>query len=514
MPGLNAGLFIGLSGLQAQQSALNVVGNNIANVNTPSYSRQRADLSASQALGQGGVYFGTGVSLNDVQGIRNQFLDLQIYRETARESGASDRYAGLNAVAPTLGDSTSTGVAAQIQAFFQGFQNLAAKPEDTSLRTNLIGQAQTMITGMQSQYRMLDDQRNTADLSVKNLVNQVNNLTSQIAELNQTIGTEITPGSRNDARDQRTALTNQLAQLVGINVNEGSHGEYQITLDSGAAALVNGNTSYQLSTSPDPALDGHLRVDSTMGGTVMDVTSKISDGSLGAQLDLRDNIYPGYQRQLDQLAAGIASQVNQVHRAGYAADGVTTGTDFFKSGVPNFAVTDLALGHVAGLPDMSDPLLPPPPPPSPISSLNGYKGMVNALSVNAAVAANPGLIAAAGVAGAVGDNANANKMAALQFTSGTVDTNGDGVGDSGPYSSVAASLVGDVGTKVQSLEAQSTTQQNLVTALKSQRDSISGVDLNEEAASMMTLQQGYQASGRFLTVINQLMDQLVNNFGR
>ena len=93
---------------------------------------------------------------------------------------------------------------------------------------------------------MLDDQRNTADLSVKNLVNQVNNLTGQIAQLNQTISTEITPGSRNDARDQRTALTNQLAQLVGINVNEGSHGEYQITLDSGTAALVNGNTSYQL----------------------------------------------------------------------------------------------------------------------------------------------------------------------------------------------------------------------------------------------------------------------------
>ncbi|GLH70027.1 hypothetical protein GETHPA_15600 [Geothrix rubra] len=492
MPGLNAGLFVGLSGLQAQQSALNVVGNNIANVNTPSYSRQRADLSASQALNAGGVYFGTGVSLNDVQGIRNQFLDLQIYRETARESGASDRYAGLSAVASTLGDSTSTGLAAQIQSFFQGFQNLAAQPENASLRTNLIGQAQAMITGMQSQYRVIDGQRNTADLSVKNLVNEVNTLTGQIAQLNETIGTEITPGSRNDARDQRTALTNQLSQLVGINVTEGSHGEYQITLDSGAAALVSGNTSYQLSTSPDPALDGHLRVDSTMGGTVVDVTSKIGEGSLGAQLDLRDNLLPAYQRQLDQLAAGIAGQVNLLHRTGYAADGVTTGTDFFQTSVANGA---------NGLPTI-------------ITAASDYKGMVNALSVNAAVVANPGLIAAAGVAGAVGDNTNANALANLQFASGTVDTNGDGTGDSGPYSSVAASLVGDVGTKVQSLNAQSTTQQNLVTALKSQRDSISGVDLNEEAASMMTLQQGYQASGRFLTVINQLMDQLVNNFGR
>lgn len=492
MPGLNAGLFIGLSGIQAQQSALNVVGNNIANVNTPSYSRQRADLTTASALNQGGIYFGTGVGLNGVQGIRNQFLDLQIYRETARESGATDRYAGLNAVATTLGNSSSTGVAAQIQSFFQAFQNLAAKPEDAALRTNVIGQAQAMITGMQSQYRMLDDQRNTADLSVKNLVNQVNNLTSQIAQLNVTISAEITPGSRNDARDQRTALTNQLAQLVGINVTEGSRGEYQITLDSGVAALVNGSTSYQLSTAPDPALDGHLRVDSIMGGTVVDVTSKITDGSLGAQLDLRDTIYPRYQRQLDQLAAGIASQVNLLHRTGYALDGTTTGIDFFQTGVANGA---------NGLPTV-------------ITAASNYKGMVNALAINGAVAGNPSLIAAAGVAGAVGDNTNANALGNLQFANGTVDTNGDGVGDTGPFSGVAASLVGDVGTKLQALEAQSTTQQNLVTALKSQRDSISGVDLNEEAAAMMTLQQGYQASGRFLTVINQLMDQLVNTFGR
>ena len=145
MPGLNAGLFIGLSGLQAQQSALNVVGHNIANVNTPGYSRQRADLSSNLSTVEGQVYFGTGVSLNTVQGIRDRFLDLQIYRETARQTGANERFSGVDAVSSSIGDTGETGIGAQVQAFFQSFQELATKPEDMALRQNVVGKAQTMI---------------------------------------------------------------------------------------------------------------------------------------------------------------------------------------------------------------------------------------------------------------------------------------------------------------------------------------------------------------------------------
>ena len=493
MPSLNASLYLGLSGLQAQQSALTVVGHNISNVNTAGYTRQRADLTANQALVQGQVYFGTGVSLNTVQGIRDRFLDLQIYRETARQTGATERYAGIDAISTSLGDTTETGIAAQIQSFFQGFQELSARPEDGALRTNVIGKAQTMISGLQARYRLLDDQRDSADRSVASLVTEINTLTDQIAQLNQRIAAEAVQGSDNDARDQRKAVTDKLAGLVGIHVFEGSQGEYQITLDSGAGVLVSGSNAYKLQTTPGgAALDNHLRVESVMGGSIVDVTAAITDGQLGAKLDLRDNILANFQRQLDQVAAGVAGQVNLLHRAGFAADGVTTGNDFFLSGVANGA---------NGL-------------PTTIAAASFYKGMVNALSVNAAVIGNPNLIAAAGVAGARGNNANAKAMAALQSTLATVDTNGDGTGDSGPYSTVVGSLVNDVGTRSQTYAAQSDTQQNLLAALQAQRDRISGVDLDEEAANMMALQRGYQASARFISVINQLTDQLVNQFGR
>jgi flagellar hook-associated protein 1 FlgK len=235
-----------------------------------------------------------------------------------------------------------------------------------------------------------------------------------------------------------------------------------------------------------------------MGASLVDVTGSIKNGQLGGKLDLRDNLLAGYQRQLDQIAAGVAGRVNLLHRTGIAADGVTTGNDFFQSGVANGA---------NGLPPA-------------ITAASFYKGMVNALSVNAAVSGNPSLIAAAGplvppaVTAAPGDNANANAIAKLQLATATVDTNGDGVGDSGPYSTSVGSLVSDVGTAVQKWDAQNTTQQNLVTALQAQRDSVSGVSLDEEATSMMTLQRGYQASARFISVINQLTDELVNSFGK
>ncbi len=486
MPGLNAGLYVGLSGIQAQQAALNVVGNNIANVNTPNYSRQQADLTSNQALASGGVYFGTGVTLSAVQGIRDQFLDLQIYHQTALQSGAQDRYSALNAISPTLADSGTTGLAAQIQSFFQGFQNLAARPEDAALRTNVIGQAQNMISSMQSQYQMLTDQQNTADQSVQNLVTQVNTLTSQIAQLNTVVTTETSPGSRNDARDQRAALTTQLAKLVGIHVTEGSQGEYQITLDSGGAVLVSGNTQYQMDASSTSATTGYHLVKVDQGSTAVDVTSALQNGSLGAQLDLRDNVYAGYKTQLDTLAAGIASQVNLQHQKGYALDGTTTGLNFF-TGDP---ATGLPTGATAA---------------------NSYQGAVTNLTVNSAIVNDPSLIAAAGAAGAAGDNANANALGNLQFTGGT---NASGLVLGSPFSTVVSSFVSKVGTDTQSWNVQSTTQQNLVTALQAQRDSISGVDLNEEAASLMTLQQGYQASTRFLSVINQLMQQLVTSFGQ
>jgi len=492
MPGLNSSLNIGLSGLQASQASLNVVGHNIANVNTPGYTRQRAVITSNDSQTYGNLQFGTGVTLEQITSVRNRFLDLQITQATSKQSGADTRYSGVEAVAPAFQDDGS-GLSSLVQNFFNGFQQLAARPEDGSVRTNLLGQANSLVTGLQSRYQLLEDQRKQADGSISSLVTQVNTLTKQIADLNSRIATEPIPGSDNDGRDQRQALANQLGTLVGVQVFENDKGALQITLDSGAAVLVSGSSSFDMSVAPNPVPGNYQLVQVAQGsGAPVDVTSKIKEGQIGGNLALRDQVLPGYQAQLDELAAGVAGQVNLLHRTGFSLNGAATGNDFFLGVTANGA---------NGL-------------PTTISAASSYRGMVNSLTVNAALVANTSLIAAAGVANTSGNNTIAKAMAALQNANSTVDTNGDGVGDAGPYSTVISSLVNRVGTDAQGFEATSNTQQNLLAALNTQRDRGAAVDLDEEATNLITFQRGYQSCARFVSVIDQLTDQLVNQFGR
>ena len=492
MPGLSYGLNVGLTGLQSAQSALNVIGHNIANVNTPGYSRQRAGLTANPNQLFGGVYFGAGTTLSSVQSIRDRYLDLQILQTISQDSGTNDRYQTVHGISNIFEATGDASLGSTVQQFFQGFQDLAARPEDAALRTNVIGQAQKLINGMKERYQLLADQSRQADSALSTTASEVNGLLSQIAALNTRIVTESATSTDNDARDQRKALTDKLAGLIGITAFEASDGSLTVLLDSGIAPLVTGGSIFKLSTTPDPLNNNYAKLQLDLGGAFLDVTKEISGGTIGSKLDLRDKILSGYMRQLDQIAAGIQSTVNLQHRTGFALNGVTSGLDFFQTGVANGA---------NGL-------------PATITAASYYKGMVNSLSVNSAIAGNPSLIAAGGAAGSPGDNANARALANLQTATLTVDTNGDGVADSGPFSTVVGSLINSVGVEVNTLQSSSTTQDNILAALQTQRDRVSGVDLDEEASQLMTFQRAYQASARFLSVIDQLTDQLVNQFGR
>ncbi|MBP1626579.1 MAG: flagellar hook-associated protein FlgK [Holophagaceae bacterium] len=477
MSGLNSSLNIGLSGLQATQSALNVVGHNITNINTPNYSRQVVNLSSAGAVYQNGQMYGQGVNLTSISGIRNRLLDLQISQTLSRQMGAQTRDNSIESVSTAFEDDGTSGLSTIVGNFFKGFQDLASNPENTALRTNLVGQAQTLVDGLKSRYQMLTQVRDSANSAISDQVSEVNTLTAQIADLNKAIASEAATGANSDARDQRSALVDKLSKLVGIQAFEDDDGRLQIMLESGAGILVAGDKASTLTATADPALGNYYRVDLTSGSAApTDVTGGILEGSLGANLDLRDNIIPGYQSQLDQLAAGIASGVNQLHYNGYAKDGVQTNNYFFTGTVANNGL------------------------PTGITSANNYLGMVNSLSVNAAIKSDSSLIAAAGASGESGNNANAKAIFNLS--------------SSGQFTTQVSSLINGIGTDAQRFATGATNYENLSTALQNQRESVSGVDLDEEATNLMAYQRGYQACARFINVIDQLTNQLINNFGQ
>ncbi len=322
---------------------------------------------------------------------------------------------------------------------------------------------------------------------------EINTLTGQIAALNKQISQSVDPTTDNDAIDQRQELTDQLANLVGIQVSTNSDNEYQITLDTGAATLVSGQTAYQMTTAPSAAAGNNLQVFVQSGSISTNVTDNINGGTLGGAMDLRDNTIAGYQTQLNQLAGSLAGQVNQVNMAGYSLPNATTGasttgTLFFTGG----------MNTTTGLVDTN-----------PVTGLPNYSGIINSLQVNPAVVSDPGLIAASGTTGVAGDNSNALKMANLQTANNTVDTTGTGTFSSGPFSTVVTGLINAVGNETQSLTTTTTNQQNLTTALQTQVSSVSGVDLDQQAAQLLSFQQGYQAAAQFIATISQLTNSLM-----
>lgn len=494
MSNLTASLGIGLTGLQVAQESMSVIGHNIANINTPGYSQQSAVIGTNPSQEFGNLMFGTGANVGSVQALRNQFLNLQLTQSICSQSGAQTRSDGVQAVSSAFKDDGTTGLNTQLQNFFASIQTLSANPEDASLRQNVVGMAQTMLTEFKGASTTLTDQITSTNQQIGSAVPSINTLTAQIATLNTQISQQINPSNDNDAIDQRQQLTDQLAKLVGIQVSTNSNNQYQITLDSGAATLVSGDSAYQMTATADPAQGNNYRVSVVSGGTTTDVTDKITGGTLGANMDLRDNILPGFETQLNQIAGSLAGQVNQINMAGFSlpdpTTGVsTTGTMMFTGGMD--PATGLVNTDASG---------------NPI-----YTGIIDKLQVNPLVVSNPSLIAASSTTGVAGDNGNALKMANLQTKLLSVDTNNDGVGDSGPFSTVVNALINKVGTTAQELNTTATNQENLTTALQTQKSSVSGVDLDSSAAQLLAFQQGYQAAAHFISTISQLTSQLMTS---
>ncbi|MDR1842113.1 MAG: flagellar hook-associated protein FlgK [Holophagales bacterium] len=508
-----AGLGIGLTGLQAAQNGINVTGQNITNINTPGYSRQRVNLSTGYAVQIDKLQFGLGVNVTQIQSIKDRFLEMQLTQTITRQVGTQVRYEGVENIAALFVDNGESGLGAELQKFFQSFQELAARPENDAVRTNVVTRAQILISGMKSRYSQIEDRRAEANRSVASIVNEVNSLAQQIARLNNEIATEIPKGSNNNARDQRQAMVDQMAELVGIQVYEDTQGRLTITVENGMP-IVSGSSSIKMVANTLDA-NGQFTVEMEIGanGEKIDVTSAIKSGRMGGLLDLRDNILPGYLMQLDQLAAGVVYQVNQIHRDGVGLNDTIGGRDFFVS-------TDGG-NDTWGLPNG-------------VGSGNSYKGMVLKLGLNEDIVRDPRLVAACdpsatdeygnSTAGP-GNNDIALLLADLQNKGNTVDALNVGytldpvtgkytVGNSGPFSNFISSIANKLGNEGQSLRVNANTDENIRAALEIQRDRLSAVDMDEEATNLIVYQRSYQACTRFVNVINQLTDQLINNFGR
>ncbi len=345
MLSINNIMEIANSALNANETAMNVEGENVANVNTPFYNNENPVFSEAPPVIGAPYNYGTGVNLTAIHRQTDSFVQNEVNSETTQNSYYNTLYQGLQQIQNVFNDTSGSGFNSSITTFFNDLQNVANNPSSTAQRTVLLSDANTLTGDINNAYTTIANTVASTGTSIKGVIPEINSYTSQIAFLNQQITYAQNAGSNaNELRDQRTAAVNSLSKLVNISYYENQNGKLNISL--GGNALVSSDTSYNLSTqingknpsSLDIMLDGP-------DSTVNNITSSVTGGTLGAYVYLQQTVAPSYVNQLNSVAASITDNVNAAQFSGYGLDG-STGNYFFNPDLTTAAgknVTDATI---------------------------------------------------------------------------------------------------------------------------------------------------------------------------
>ena len=299
---------IGMSGLGAAQSGMYTLGNNIANADVESYSRQQnvQKTKGGQQVGQ--VFMGSGTTLADVRRVYNSFLENQLRTTTSLSSDASSYLEQITPLDTALSGS-DTGITAALQSFFSAMQDAAAKPTEDASRQLLLTSAQSLSKRFNTLSAQLNQQNSNINANMASLADQVNNLTKTIAELNDQISRVSTvTGQPNDLLDQRDGAVRELNKLIGTDVVE-RDGNYDIYLKNGQS-LVLGKTTQTLGVQASATDPTRMSLILNRGSTKMDVTSSATGGELGGLIRYRSETLDPALNELGRVALVVADAIN------------------------------------------------------------------------------------------------------------------------------------------------------------------------------------------------------------
>lgn len=443
---------VALGALRASQGALEATSNNVANANTPGFSRQRAVLVPGDPVTEGSLTFGTGVMLQRLESVRDPLLELRLDQESQHNSQLDSLVSSLQPIEVMFSDSNS-GLGDGITKFFNSLNQLSTDPASLTLRQGVLAAASNLANVFHSTASNMQLQRSNLDLNVGQAVVQVNQLTIQIAQLNHQIGTLEHVGQDGGALvDKRTQAIRQLAQLIDVSTIQTGNGIALTT--SNGTALVAGDQSLALTAQLQP--DGMLHVFSQ----AQDLTAQLTGGKLAGLLQVRDQSIPSLLGNLDTLAAGLANGLNSANRGGFDLSGAVGG--------------DLLV----------------PPPASGRGAAASFALAINDASLLAASSdGSPGSGGNLAVLSALHDQATIQGRTPTEFY---------------------ADLVASVGSEVSSGTAQLDASQLILRQLQDQRGAISGVSLDEEAANLLQYQRAYQAAARVITAVNDILDSAIH----
>lgn len=459
-----------LSALRYNRVALDVASGNIANAHTEGYTRRMATAQATgapavQALWSKWNGYAGGVEVGGIERMVDPLLDVRSRSEHASLSHLDTRAASLVRFETTIGEPSANGISAALSAFKQGWHDVANNPGDEAARSQLLGRAGVLEAAIKSQATAVETEYSDQRARMVSVVEEVNTLAQDLANLNGAVQAATVSG--NDAStllDQRDQLALRLSQLTGAKTSDGGDGRFNIT--------VNGQPLVTGSTAGSVALSGGLNVADASSLTVSITTSTTPSttaqlapsgtkllGELGGSFEVLVTDLPDYKTRLDGFVSTLVTEVNAEHSAAYN-------------------------------------LHPAPVPPATTPAQTGINFFSGSSASDIAVAiTDPRDVAAADSAGTL-DGSVASKLA-------TLDLGG----------SAYRSLVTDFGVKVASARRVAENQGVLTGQVDASRESLAGVNIDEEMVNLLAAQRAYEGASRVISTLDSVLDTLINRTG-
>jgi len=453
--------------LLSHKTAINITGSNIANANTPGYTRQRPVFGAMNP----------SVEISKIERIYDQFLGVQINEQMHKLGYGEARKDELDRIEMTFNETDGGGINELLNKFWSAWEDLSANPSGQVEKQALVSTSQSLTSMFHSYSNELLSVQNDVNTQIPFLVDQINSYASDIADINTRIlQTDIKGANEsglNSLKDERANLLSELAEIVDFHYIENSNDSVSVFMSNGKP-LVEGDQKWELDvvtknhTSNPSFYDVVFKDDSKDDPDKEVINSVITKGSLAGFLEIRDTTVPDYLSSLNTLASSIVSHINDQHKLGYDMDQNLGGKFFDEDETGTVATTARNI-------EVSTAIL----------------GNINKIAVSETVN---------------GDGGNASNIGAIKDELLMND-------DHSTFNSYYASIVGQIGQDVIGANRDFDRHTNLTNQLTNKRESISGVSIDEEMMNLVKYQTGYNAAAKLFSTADELVDTLMNMVG-
>jgi flagellar hook-associated protein 1 FlgK len=534
---------IGKSAIFASQTALNVVSNNIANVNTPGFSRQEVILKVSQPVNMKGHYIGGGLGDVEIKRHYDKFLHLQIIGQKQHYGRSSSLEQGLSQVEQIFNEAKGLGLSDPLKEYFNAWQDVANNPEGHPQRITLLQKANTLVNKAKQMESDLLNKLKYINEEIVDVVNNVNSITSNIAALNEKITIAEAGLSSEEAsyfRDERDLLLGNLSELTEFTWYEDSNGAVTIHIDG--KILVENVRSVDLTTADN--LEGDKNV--YLNG--VNINSFFQEGKLGGFISIRDDIKSNPLHGLRKLIASITKETNLLHRTGYGLDS-STNNNFFDQLQIYTRNTSSGATATASVTNPSNPsavtldeydinfinatdyevynrqtgaLVASGTGYVPGNTINfdGIDVVINGTiasgdsffispltgvieNFNVGISDKDKIAAASSNTDLPGDNSKALQI--VQLSQNNISDL-----DSTTFEGYYTGIVSNIGVMSKAASDSYTYDENLLFELEKKREAVSGVSMDEEAVNLIRYQRSFEAGARILKVTDELLEMVIN----